>query len=310
MVKLLEIIETIKPKEIVGEIEGRMVSTASDLKTQNISDEVIMWVSEKNQTQLEEIKHGVILCSAISEESKKPNCIYLICENPRLAFQSVLSAFFLPKRDIGISKTAFISESSTIGANAFIGQNVVIESNCFIGDNVSINHNTVIQKNTLIGNNVKIGCNCVIGGEGFGFEKDESGTFVSIPHLGNVILGDDVEIGNNVCIDRAILGSTKLEKNVKLDNLVHIAHGVHVGENTLIIANATICGSVTIGKNCWIAPSATVLNKKSIGDNVMVGLAALVMTNIPDNTTVMGSPADELEDYKRKQFLLKKMIRK
>ena len=127
MVKLSEIIETIKPKKIVGEIEGRMVSTASDLKTQNISDEVIMWVSEKNQSQLDDIKHGVILCSAISEESRNPNCIYLIFENPRLAFQSVLTAFFLPKRDIGISKSAFISEYSNLGTNIFIGQNVVIE---------------------------------------------------------------------------------------------------------------------------------------------------------------------------------------
>lgn len=292
----------------MGDEKSRFITNAIPLDAANTSDDVLMWASLKNQASINEIKHGVIICAS-TPETKWHNCVYLICENPRLSFQTVLNTFFFTQREVGISETAFVSYDVSLGSNVYIGKNVVIELGCSIGDNVNINHNTVIQKNTVIGNNVKIGCNCVIGGEGFGFEKDELGTFVSIPHIGNVIIKDDVEIGNNTCVDRAILGSTILEKNVKLDNLVHIAHGAHIGENTLIIANATICGSVTIGKNCWIAPSATVLNKKTIGDNVTVGLAALVMTNVPDNTTVMGSPADSLDDYKKKQFLLKKMIK-
>ncbi len=309
MVKLEDIIEAIKPQKIVGAISGKVITRAIQLDVSNLLEDVLMWVSEKNQMQLQEIKHGVILCSMLPENFDTSNCVFIVCENPRLAFQNVLTTFFLPKRATGIAKTAIVSDSVTLGENVFIGQNVVIETDCIIGDNVRINHNSVIQKNTIIGSNVKIGCNCVIGGEGFGFEKNEEGIYVGIPHLGNVILGDDVEIGNNVCVDRAIFGSTTLGKNVKLDNLVHIAHGACIGENTLIIANATVCGSVVIGKNCWIAPSATVLNKKMIGDNVTVGLAAVVMSNVPDDTIVMGSPADNLEDYKRKQFLFKKMLK-
>lgn len=309
MIELSQIILAIKPQAVVGETKLRFITKTVPLNAANNSDDVLMWASLKNQALLKEIKHGAIICAA-PPEIEVDVCIYLICENPRLSFQTALNTFFLMQREVGISKTAIIDDTATLGLNVYVGHNVVIESNCLVGENVSIKHNTVIHKNTVIGDNVKIGCNCTIGGEGFGFEKDEYGNYISIPHLGNVVIKDDVEIGNNTCVDKAILGSTVLEKNVKLDNLVHIAHGAHVGENTLIIANATICGSVTIGKNCWIAPSATILNKKTIGDNVMVGLASVVMTNVSDNTTVMGSPADILEDYKRKQFLLKKMIRK
>lgn len=309
MVKLSDIIDIINPKKIVGTVSDKSVSKTIALDVVNEADDILMWVSEKNQTQLKEINHGVIICSTVSEIPDNTHCTYLMCDNPRLAFQAVLTHFFLPPREIGIAKSAIIHETVQLGENLFIGQNVVIEADCVIGDFVSINHNTVILKNTIIGVHVKIGCNSVIGSQGFGFEKDDSGKQVAIPHLGNVILNDDVEIGNNVCIDRAIMGSTILEKNVKLDNLVHIAHGVHIGENTLVIANATICGSVTVGKNCWIAPSATVLNKKNIGDNVTVGLAAVVMTNVPDNTIMIGHPADNQQDFNSKQFILKKLIK-
>ncbi len=309
MVKLSDIIETIKPKKIIGKIEGKSISETIALNSANEVDDILMWVSEKNQTQLKEIKHGVIICSATSEIPDDTYCTYLMCENPRMAFQLVLAHFFLPPRAIGIAKNAIIHETVQLGKDIFIGQNAVIEAHCIIGDFVTINHNTVILKNTIIGTNVKIGCNNVIGSDGFGYEKDETGKQVFIPHLGNVILKDEVEVGNNTCIDRAIMGSTILEKNVKIDNLVHIAHGVHIGENSLVIANATICGSVNIGKNCWIAPSATIINKKTIGDNVTIGLAAVVMTNVPDNTVMIGHPADNQQDFNLKQFFFLKLLK-
>lgn len=107
-------------------------------------------------------------------------------------------------------------------------------------------HNTVILKDTIIEDNVVIGANNTIGGVGFGYEKDREGNFELIPHIGNVHIKRNVEIGNNTCIDRAVLGSTILEENVKVDNLVHIAHGVFVGRNSVVIANAMVAGSVNI----------------------------------------------------------------
>ena len=102
---------------------------------------------------------------------------------------------------------------------------------------------------------------------------------------------NNVEIGNNTCVDRAVIGSTTLGENVKVDNLVHIAHGVKVARNTVIIANAMVAGSVTIGENTWIAPSASILNQKNIGDNVLVGMSSLVLKDVEDNQIVAGVPA-------------------
>jgi len=145
--------------------------------------------------------------------------------------------------------------------NRDYGLNVVVDNDCLIGENVRIGHNTVILPSTIVGDNVSIGCNCTIGNTGFGYEKDNDGVYKKIAHLGNVIIEDNVDIGNNTCIDRAVLGSTIIGENTKIDNLVHIAHGVKIGRNCLIIANSMIAGSVVIADNCHISPSVSILNQ-------------------------------------------------
>jgi UDP-3-O-[3-hydroxymyristoyl] glucosamine N-acyltransferase len=307
MISIKEIITFLKPIDVIGNIE-LSVSNAIQLDSSNESEDVVMWASSKNKSKMLEVKAGLILCSEINKNEANPNCTYLLCDNPRLAFQRVLERFFMVRHQPGISSSAIVDESSVIGNNVYIGHNVVIEENCRIGDNTLINHNTVVRKDTIIGNTVVIGSNCVIGGVGFGYEKDESGEYVFMPHLGNVVIHDNVDVGNNTCIDRAVMGSTILGRNVKVDNLVHIAHGVVIGENSLIIANAMIAGSVTIGKNCWIAPSASILNQKKIGNNVTVGMSALVLKDINDDITVMGNPAEDLKEVIRKKRLLEEKV--
>ena len=141
------------------------------------------------------------------------------------------------------------------------------------------------------GKNVKIGENCSLGGDGFGYEKDENDNWIKFPHFGNIILEDNVEISNNVCIDRGVLGNTIIKKGTKIDNLVHIAHNVIVGAKTLIIAKSMIGGSVTIGDNCWIGPSSSIINGVKIGNNVLVGIGSNILKNVPDNMVVAGNPA-------------------
>jgi UDP-3-O-[3-hydroxymyristoyl] glucosamine N-acyltransferase LpxD len=175
----------------------------------------------------------------------------------------------------------------------------VIEKDCTIGTRSKIGHNTVLLRGTQVGDDVIIGCNNTIGGTGFGYEKDDEGNYTIMPHLGNVVIHNKVEIGNNTCIDRAVIGSTIIGENVKIDNLVHIAHGVVIGKNSLIIANAMIGGSTVIGENCWVAPSASVINKGQVADNATVGMGAVVTKPVEKNSTVAGNPARTTESLKK-----------
>jgi UDP-3-O-[3-hydroxymyristoyl] glucosamine N-acyltransferase len=307
MPKILDILKELEVIQFIGN-ENTLIDRVIQSNVDNQDINAIMWVSPKNAIQLKEIKLGTIICAGIDIESINSNCNYIVVEQPRQAFQKTLKAFFVAKPNFTIAKSAIIHSSAVISADVFIGENVVIERGVKIGKFVQINHNTTILSDTIIGDEVIIGCNCTIGGVGFGYEKNEEGEFELIPHIGNVVLEDFVEIGNNTCIDRAVLGSTILRKNAKVDNLVHIAHGVEVGENSMVIANAMVAGSVKIGRNSWIAPSASILNQKKIGDNVTVGLAAVVVKDVADDLTVMGSPAENIKDFLRKKKQIEVLI--
>jgi UDP-3-O-[3-hydroxymyristoyl] glucosamine N-acyltransferase len=207
----------------------------------------------------------------------------------------MVKAFFVEAAELPfVSDKCVIDPSVTLGKGVTIRAGAVLERNCYVGDGSIIDSNTVVKRGTVIGKRVKIGANNTIGGEGFGYEKDESGQFEVLPHLGNVVIEDDVEIGNNTTIDRAVIGSTIIRRNAKIDNLVHIAHGVEIGENSLVIANAMVAGSCIIGKNAWIAPSASVLNKITVGDDAVVGIGAVVLKNVSDGETVVGNPAKDI----------------
>lgn len=134
-----------------------------------------------------------------------------------------------------------------------------------------------------------IGINTVIGGDGFGYARDEyDGSLFKIPHSGNVIIHPNVTIGSNTCIDRAVEGSTVIGAGTKIDNLVHIAHGVKIGKNCLIVAGTVIGGSSEIGDNCFLGINCSIKNKVKIGNNCTIGMGAIVLKDVPDNTTVTG----------------------
>ena len=282
-----------------------LVFEVNDVQLKSIDDDTfdsnsIAWCSDKNLNSLFNIDTGTVILS------KKGNdfCTYnslsyfnkIVVDNPRKTFVSILNNFFVKKESYSfISPSAYISETTKIKLDEVnIGHNVVIEDNVQLGNKVIIGSNTVIKEGTIINNNVKIGCNCTIGGIGFGYEKNEEGEYELIPHVGVVYIDDNVEIGNNVCIDRAVLGFTKLSKNVKVDNLVHIAHGVQVGENSLVIANAMVAGSVKIGKNVWVAPSSSIRQKLTIDDDSTIGMGSVVVKNVGKNDIVAGVPAKKI----------------
>jgi UDP-3-O-[3-hydroxymyristoyl] glucosamine N-acyltransferase len=297
-VTIAHITTALKPIHFRGN-ENTQITAIKSIDNATFNNNSIGWCSDKNGALIYKIITGTVIISEnlFATLNTIETVNYIVVASPRIYFAEVIARFFVEKIPFGIvSSSASISENVVYdAATVHIGNNVVIEKGVVIGTHVIIQHNTVIKANTVIGNNVTIGSNCTIGGVGFGYEKNEAGQYVLIPHIGNVLLEDNVEIGNNVCIDRAVLESTILHKNVKVDNLVHIAHGVEIGANSLIIANAMIAGSVKIGENTWIAPSSSIIQKTTIGDDVIVGLGSVVLKNVEDGSVVAGVPARKIE---------------
>lgn len=267
----------------------------------NFDENSIGWCSDKNLDALFSVKSGTVIISEIALNFCTENSLNtfnkIVVKQPRKAFVQVVNQFLISAIKFGeIATTAQIDSTAKYNPSTVIfGHNVVIEKDVIIGDKVIIGSNTVIKHGTQIGNNVKIGSNNTIGGIGFGYEPDDEGNYELIPHIGNVVLEEGVEIGNNTCIDRAVLGSTLLSKNVKVDNLVHIAHGVKVGENSLVIANAMVAGSVSIGKNVWVAPSSSIRQKLTIEDNSTIGMGSVVVKNVGQSDVVAGVPAKKIK---------------
>lgn len=298
MIPINEILAKVNHQKYFGN-PNALVGNPIVFADKNDDATALMWFSDKNIEIIKRVRKGTVICSDLFLDFNK-DCNYIITDKPRLTFQEVLKNFYIEEEAVYISKTALIDPSVSIGKDVKIGNFVTIEKNCSIGNSVKIDHNTIIKKSTVIEDNVTIGCNCTIGGVGFGYELNAENNYEVLPHIGNVILKRNVEIGNNTCIDRAVLGSTVIDENAKIDNLVHIAHGVKIGKNSLIIANAMIAGSTIIGDNVWVAPSASVLNKRAVADNSYIGMGAVVIKDVGSNETIIGNPGRVLVKSKNK----------
>jgi UDP-3-O-[3-hydroxymyristoyl] glucosamine N-acyltransferase len=143
----------------------------------------------------------------------------------------------------------------------------------------------------VVGADCKIDPGTVIGGDGFGFERDERGHLVNFPHVGGVRIGDGVDIGANACIDRGTFGDTIIEDGARIDNLAHISHNVRIGAHAVVVTQTTICGSVEIGRGAWVSPNASVLNQCKVGAGAVVGMGAVVIADVPEGVVVAGNPA-------------------
>lgn len=238
-------------------------------------------------------------------------------DSAEIAFSKLLEMYNQVKLNkSGISKHAYISESAKIGTNIYAGEFAVIGDNVKIGNNVKIypqvviGENSVIRDNTTIFAGVKIysetviGKDCiihsgtVIGSDGFRFNPQNDNQ--KIPQIGNVIVEDNVEIGANCAIDRATLGSTILRKGVKLDNLIHIAHNVEIGENSYLAAGVVIAGSTKIGKNCMFSGQVGIIGHLEIADHTIITAQSGISKSITKTGEVMmGSPAFEANKYRK-----------
>ena len=228
------------------------------------------------------------------------------------------------KQQTGIDSSAFIAPSASVGENcyighfAYVGKNTTIGKNCriypqaYIGDDVTIGDNCIIYPHVtiydgcVIGNNNILHAGSVIGSDGFGFAP-EGDLYKKIPQLGNVVLEDDVEIGANTTIDRAVMDSTIIHKGVKLDNLVQIAHNVEVGENTVMAAQVGVAGSTKIGKHCMFGGQVGLAGHIKITDHVNFGAQSGVISDIKEPTTVLGAPAIQAKAFMRSSAIFNRL---
>lgn len=279
-------------REFIGEdVEIKTFSSLSNLENNSV-----VFAKKYSRDYLDALSKAQDILAIVCEEYRgKLNIPHIISPNPRLDYIRVVSEFFL-EREIaaGVHPTAIVEDGAVLGMNVSIG------AHCYIGSKVSIGDNTTILPNTSIYGKVTIGEDCyikpgvVIGGSGFGFEYDENEVPVHFPHTGEVIIGNHVYIGSNTTIDRATIDATVIKDNVKIDNLVHIAHNCIIEENAFVIAGAVLCGGVKIGKNSWISPNSSIHQKTLIGDHSTIGIGSVVLKKVKSGEIVFGNPASKL----------------
>lgn len=302
---------------IEGEIEGNpqvIITGISGIKEAGEGD-ITFVANPKYLPLIERTRASAVITSRDVKSASKP---IIRTENPSLAFAKVIS-FIKPyerKHPEGIHPTVILGKNVSLGKNVAIGPHTVIDDNVSIGDNsiiyagcyigyasrigkdVLIYSNVSIREIVTIGNNVVIDSGTVIGSDGFGFVTVE-GRHYRIPQIGTVIIEDDVEIGSNVSIDRARFDKTIIGKGTKIDNLVHIAHNVVIGENSIIVAQVGISGSTVIGKGVTLAGQAGLVGHITVGDGAVVMAQSGVSKSIPGNTIVWGYPAKPEDVAKR-----------
>jgi len=264
-----------------------------------------------NSFELEKEVHGTLI--RVEDAYKSFASLLNLYNNNNTVKKEIAENSFIDS-SAKIGKDIYVGQFAFIGKNSIIGNNVQIFPQVYIGDNVTIADNTVLYPGVKVFNDCKIGKNCIlhggtiIGSDGFGFAPKSSKDYMKVPQIGNVIIDDDVEIGSNVSIDRATIGSTKIKKGVKIDNLVQVAHNVEIGENSVIVAQVGIAGSAKIGKNCIIAGQVGVNGHITIADGVTVGAQSGVTSSVKkENSILLGSPAIDLGNQRRSLILFKKL---
>jgi UDP-3-O-[3-hydroxymyristoyl] glucosamine N-acyltransferase len=269
---------------------------------------------------------SVVIVSRDFQPEGEISCSLIRVDDPYTALAELLKMYQqLKPEKKGIEQPSFVSDSARLGENiylgafayisdnAVIGNNVKIYPHVYIGDNVVVGDHTIIYSGVKIYSDCIVGADCilhsgaVIGADGFGFAPNADGPFSKIVQVGNVILEDFVEVGANTAIDRATMGSTIVHRGVKLDNLIQIAHNAEVGENTVIAGQSGIAGSGKVGKNCMIGAQVGIVGHITVGDYVKIGGQAGVMTNVANNSTVIGSPIQDHKDFMRSMAIFRRL---
>lgn len=312
-------------KIVGGEVRGDgsiTISGVADLREASASD--ASWLSSpKFLKHLDTTGASVVLIPASMDAT--PPCA-IVCENIQRSVAKLLDAFRpeLVGTQPGVHPTAVVHGTASLGKGVAVGPHVTIEAGATVGDrtelqsgvsvgeNVAVGADCCLQQNVVVrhgcrlGDRVTILPNSVIGAEGFGLYFDD-GAHRRIPHVGGVVIEDDVEIGACSCIDRAKFGDTVIGAGTKIDNLVQVAHNVRVGRSCLIVAQTGIAGSVRIGEGCVFAGRSGASDNITVGDGAQIAVTCVPCSDVPAGAKMAGMPAQDIMQEHRMQVHMRRL---
>ena len=310
--------------EIVGD-KTAAVHTVSSIE-QGKAGSLAYLTNLKYEPFLYTTQASIVLVDRTFTPSQPVSATLIKVDNAGACVVKLLEMYNAAKpRRTGISSRAAVSEKATVGENCYVGDFAVVEEGAkigpgcqiypqvYVGASVEIGEGTTLYPGVKIYEGCKVGARCilhagaVIGADGFGFMPNAEGGFDKIPQLGNVVIEDDVEIGANTTVDRAVMGATKIGSGTKLDNLIQVAHNVEIGHDTVMAAQVGIAGSTKVGANGMIGGQVGIAGHITVGDRVNIGAQSGIPNSVGDGARVLGSPAIPALQFARISAALKQL---
>ena len=281
-----------------GPVENVFIDNLAEVERVNAT--TLDWINPSKQNKqliAEQSKAKVLLVDeeVVYSQYLAEHCKTLIhVKNPKVALAEVGNHFFVEHPKPGIHPTTIIDPEAQIGRDVTIGAYSVI-GKAVVGDGCVFDSNVRVYDDVIMGKGCVVKTGAVLGGAGFGYERDAEGNYFRFPQLGQLIMGDYVEVGANTCIDRGALADTVIGDYTKINNLCHIAHNNKIGKNVTITGCVNVSGSNVIDDDVWIAPNSSIRGWVHINEGSTVGMGAVVVKDIPAHETWVGNPARKLE---------------
>lgn len=276
-----------------GPVNGVFIDNLAEVERVNAT--TLDWInpSKPNKQAIAENSKARVL---LVDESVMPiaDKTLIRVKNPKVALAEVGNHFFVEKQKPCIHPAAIIDPDAKLGNDVAVGPYSII-GKAIIGDGCIIDSNVRIYDDVMMGKGCVVKAGAVIGGAGFGYERDENGNKFRFPQIGQLIMGDYVEVGANTCIDRGALADTIIGDYTKINNLCHIAHNNKIGKNVTVTGCVNISGSNIIDDDVWIAPNSSIRGWVHIGEGATIGMGAVVVKDIPAHETWVGNPARKME---------------
>lgn len=225
----------------------------------------------------------------------------IFSDNPQKDFYLIVNEFFTKREAHVVHSTAVIKDGAEIGVNVNIGRNTFVDDGVKIGNNTYVGSNVVLSGKILLGNDCVIKDGAIIGADGYAFIREDDSKFIYMPQFGTIEISEEVWIGANATIERPFFGATKIGRNVKVDDLVHLGQSVKIGKGSRITAGVVLADNVSIGQDCFLGINCSVREGTVIGDGTVIGMGSAVISNLSKECVFAGVPARQLNDDNKEE---------